>query len=142
MLPFGVTKCWKENKRGICAKNKCCTSRVAGYRFLPICLNRYTDKLYIFGKSITWLIEISISSLSSVVTLWDNLGQKSNPYLKKKCYQTLTISFLRTFFVIKQPYSEKNCWDLLIWVTGHCNRAAVSRNRYVLKKLLILIKYW
>ena len=32
--------------------------------------------------------------------------------------------------VIKQPYSEKNCWDLLIWVTGHCNRAAVSRNRY------------
>ena len=100
MLPFGVTKCWKENKRGICAKNKCCTSRVAGYRFLPICLNRYTDKLYIFGKSITWLIEISISSLSSVVTLWDNLGQKSNPYLKKKCYQTLTISFLRTFFVI------------------------------------------
>jgi hypothetical protein len=33
--------------------------------------------------------------------------------------------------VIKQPYSEKNCWVLLIWVTGHCNRAAVSRNRWL-----------
>ena len=21
-----------------------------------------------------------------------------------------------------------NCWDALIWVTDHCNRAAVSRN--------------
>jgi hypothetical protein len=41
----------------------------------------HTDKLYIFGKSRTWLIEISMSSLSSVVTLWDNLGQRSNPYL-------------------------------------------------------------
>jgi hypothetical protein len=40
------------------------------------------------------------SSLSSVITLWDNLGQRSNPYFSKKCYQTLTISFLRTFFVI------------------------------------------
>jgi hypothetical protein len=24
--------------------------------------------------------------------------------------------------------------DLLIWVTGHCNRAAVSRNRYGVEK--------
>ena len=36
--------------------------------------------------------------------------------------------------LIKQPYSEKNCWDLLIWVMGHCNRAAVSRNRYGVEK--------
>ena len=35
---------------------------------------------------------------------------------------------------IKQPYSEKNCWNLLIWVTGHCNGAAVSRNRYGVEK--------
>ena len=76
-------------------------SRVAGHRFLLICLNGWhTAKLYIFGKSRMWLIEISMSSLSSVVTLWDNLGQRSNPYFSKKYYQTLAISFLRTFFVI------------------------------------------
>jgi hypothetical protein len=60
---------------------------------------------YIFGKSRMWLIEISMSSLSSVVTLWDNLGQRSNPYFFKKIYQTLAISILRTFFVIfKLPF--------------------------------------
>ena len=37
-------------------------------------------------------------------------------------------------YIVKQPYSEKNCWYLLIWVTGHCNRAAVSRNRYGVEK--------
>ena len=37
-------------------------------------------------------------------------------------------------FMIKQQYLEKNCWNLLIWVTGHCNRAAVSRNRYGVEK--------
>ena len=30
--------------------------------------------------------------------------------------------------------NKKNCWDVLIWVTGHCNRAAVSRNRYSVEK--------
>jgi hypothetical protein len=30
--------------------------------------------------------------------------------------------------------NKKNCWDVLIWVTGHCNRAAVSRNGYGLEK--------
>jgi hypothetical protein len=29
---------------------------------------------------------------------------------------------------------KKNCWDVLIWVTGHCNRAAVSRKRYGVEK--------
>jgi hypothetical protein len=37
-------------------------------------------------------------------------------------------------YLIKQPYYKKNCWDVLIWVTGHCNRAAVSRNRYGVEK--------
>jgi hypothetical protein len=32
--------------------------------------------------------------------------------------------------LIKQHYLEKNWWNELIWVTEHCNRAAVSRNRY------------
>ena len=32
------------------------------------------------------------------------------------------------------PGELKNCWNLLIWVTGHCNRAAVSRNRYGVEK--------
>ena len=27
-----------------------------------------------------------------------------------------------------------NCWNKLIWVTGHCNRADVSRNRYGVEK--------
>jgi uncharacterized protein YbgA (DUF1722 family) len=29
---------------------------------------------------------------------------------------------------------KKNCWNVLIWVTGHCNREAVSRNRYGVEK--------
>ena len=29
---------------------------------------------------------------------------------------------------------KNNCWDALIWVTGHCNRAVVSRNRYGVEK--------
>jgi hypothetical protein len=28
----------------------------------------------------------------------------------------------------------KNWWNALIWVTGHCNRTAVSRNRYGVEK--------
>ena len=30
--------------------------------------------------------------------------------------------------------ARKNCWNVLIWVTGHCNRAAVSGNRYGVEK--------
>ena len=36
--------------------------------------------------------------------------------------------------LFKQHYKEKNWWNVLIWVTGHCNRAAVSRNRYGVEK--------
>ena len=91
-------------------------SRIAGHRFLLICLNSWhTAKLYIFRKSRMWLIKISMSSLSSVVTLWDILGQRSNPYFSKKNYQTLAISFLRTFSVIlykKQQKWLRNYQDL------------------------------
>ena len=31
-------------------------------------------------------------------------------------------------------YVRKNWWNALIWITGHCNRAAVSRNRYGVEK--------
>ena len=30
--------------------------------------------------------------------------------------------------------NKKNWWDVLIRVTGHCNRAVVSRNRYGVEK--------
>ena len=36
--------------------------------------------------------------------------------------------------IFKQHYLEKNCWNVLKWVTGHCYRAAVSRNRYGVEK--------
>ena len=89
-------------------------SRIAGHRFLLICLNSWhTAKLYIFGKSRMWLIEISMSSLSSVVTLWDNFGQRSNPYFSKKNYQTLAISFLRTFFVIFIQKKRRSAWEII-----------------------------
>jgi hypothetical protein len=42
--------------------------------------------------------------------------------------------FLLEIIIIKQTLLRKNCWDMLIWVTGHCNRAAVSRNRYGVEK--------
>jgi hypothetical protein len=32
------------------------------------------------------------------------------------------------------PLQQKNWWNELIWVTAHCNRAAVSRNRYGVEK--------
>ena len=44
-------------------------------------------------------------------------------------------------YIFKQHYYEKNCWNVLIWVTGHCNRALYRETDTVLKKLLILIKY-
>jgi hypothetical protein len=47
-----------------------------------------------------------------------------------KCY----CIYHKFCIIIKQHYLEKNCWNLLIWVTGHCNRAAVSRNRYGVEK--------
>jgi hypothetical protein len=40
----------------------------------------------------------------------------------------------QVFSLVKQHYQEKNCWNVLIWVTDHCNRAAVSRNRYGVEK--------
>jgi hypothetical protein len=54
------------------------------------------------------------------------------------------IRYIHFFSVFKEPLFffvfectnliKKNCWDVLIWVTGHCNRAAVSRNRYGVEK--------
>ena len=35
---------------------------------------------------------------------------------------------------LKTTLLRKNWWNGLIWVTGHCNRAAVSRNRYGVEK--------
>ena len=35
---------------------------------------------------------------------------------------------------LNNSIKKKNCWNVLIWVTGHCNRAAVSRNRYGVEK--------
>jgi hypothetical protein len=42
-------------------------------------------------------------------------------------FNTVSVSRYNTLF-------RKNCWNVLKWVTGHCNRAAVSRNRYGVKK--------
>ena len=39
-----------------------------------------------------------------------------------------------TKWVIKKTLFRKNCWNVLKWVTGHCNRVAVSRNRYSVEK--------
>ena len=41
-----------------------------------------------------------------------------------------TIWAFITIVLLNNLINKKNCWDVLIWVTGHCNRAAVSRNRY------------
>ena len=30
----------------------------------------------------------------------------------------------------------ENWWNELIWVTGHCNRAAESRNRYGVEQIV------
>ena len=30
----------------------------------------------------------------------------------------------------------ENWWNELIWVTGHCNRAAESRNRYGVEEIV------
>jgi hypothetical protein len=38
------------------------------------------------------------------------------------------------FLCLLNDIIKKNWWDVLIWVTGHCNRAAVSRNRYGVDK--------
>ena len=32
---------------------------------------------------------------------------------------------LNVSHLIKQHYLRENWWNVLIWVTGHCNRAAV-----------------
>jgi hypothetical protein len=44
--------------------------------------------------------------------------------------------FIELIIIIAINMSQlrKNCWNELIWVTGHCNRAAVSRNRYSVEK--------
>jgi hypothetical protein len=34
----------------------------------------------------------------------------------------------------KTTVLRKNWWNVLKWVTGHCNRAPVSRNRYGFEK--------
>ena len=111
---FNITYIIKLSKVDNCFLCNSNSSRVAGYRFLLICLNSWhTAKLYIFGKIWMWLIEISMSSLSSVVTLWDNLGQRSNPYFSNFFYQTLAISFLSTFFVIFIQKNSRSGWEMI-----------------------------
>ena len=39
-----------------------------------------------------------------------------------------------TCLILLNNMIKKNCWKVLIWVTGHCNRAAVSRNIYGVEK--------
>ena len=92
----------------------CFNSRVAGYRFLLICLNSWhTAKLYIFGKSRMWLIEISMSSLSSVVTLWDNLGQRSNPYFSKKKWSDFSNIFFARIFRYFYTKNSRSGWEII-----------------------------
>ena len=55
----------------------------------------------------------------------DNLTLKNNCGLGVH----LIVSILYLNNIIK-----KNWWEALIWVTGHCNRAAVSRNKYGVEK--------
>jgi hypothetical protein len=100
----------------------------------------HTAKLYILGRSRMWLIEISMSSFSSVVTLWDNLGQRSNQYVSKNVYQTLAISFLRTFFVI---FTQKTAEVVEKWSRSitpyafiYILRVSRYRNREKVKKSL------
>jgi hypothetical protein len=38
------------------------------------------------------------------------------------------------YCLLNNIIKKKNWWNELIWVTGHCNRAAVSRNRYGVEK--------
>jgi hypothetical protein len=40
----------------------------------------------------------------------------------------------KTVLTLLNNFIKKKCWDALIWVMGHCNRAAVSRNRYGVEK--------
>jgi Cdc6-like AAA superfamily ATPase len=43
-------------------------------------------------------------------------------------------STVHSQFLLNNIIIKKNWWNALIWVTGHCNRAAVSRNRYGVEK--------
>ena len=49
-------------------------------------------------------------------------------YRKEETSVSLPLKGLRPLFI------EKNWYNVLMWVTGHCNRAAVSRNRYGVEK--------
>jgi hypothetical protein len=43
-------------------------------------------------------------------------------------------NFVKTSLLLNNIIKKKNCWNVLIWVTDHCNWAAVSRNRYGVEK--------
>jgi hypothetical protein len=61
-----------------------------------------------------------------------NLFGFSNPNYDPN--KVLIISEYLHFGYLNHSIKKKNCWNLLIWVKGHCNRAAVSRNRYGVEK--------
>ena len=66
----------------------------------------------------------------------------STPYLFLDTAQLQIVNLHRNrrYFVINLhswfclEVLRSNCWNVLIWVTGHCNWAAVSRNRYGVEK--------
>ena len=37
-------------------------------------------------------------------------------------------------YLLNNIIKKKNCWNDIIWVTGHCNQADVLRNRYGVEK--------
>ena len=51
--------------------------------------------------------------------------------LEKGVHNIDDFKMLRSCF---RTLIRKNCCNELIWVTDHCNRAAVSRNRYGVEK--------
>jgi hypothetical protein len=55
-------------------------------------------------------------------------------------YATFESIKVKMVIIIKQHYLEKSWWNVLIWFTGHCNRAAVLRNFFFFFRYTILLQ--
>ena len=60
---------------------------------------------------------------------------RKNYFYYSYIYIELIYKIISFFYeVVNNLIKKKLLVDVLIWVTGHCNRAAVSRNRYGVEK--------
>jgi hypothetical protein len=91
-------------------------------------VNVYRNRRYFVIKLHTWFLCTFCDFENDM-----HLKMKLDKIWCRLLYQHGSFQIINKIYFLNNIF-RKNWWNALIWVTGHCNREAVSRNRYGVEK--------